>query len=75
MRPFGEHSQDGSFSMAASAKTYAPPGDAPNTVKCLKKSADRREYAALDIAVHPTYARVRNAAGFHALMMRMGLAR
>jgi hypothetical protein len=29
----------------------------------------------LDVAVHPIYARVRNAAGFQALMKRMGLTR
>ena len=60
---------------SAPTRGKLPLGDAPNTVKWLEKSADRREYAALDVAVHPIYARVRNAAGFQALMKRMGLTR
>ena len=54
MRPFEEHSEDGAFSMAGFAQTYALLGDAPNTVKWLEKSADQREYTALDIAAPST---------------------
>jgi hypothetical protein len=48
-------------------------GDEPNTLKWLERSADQREYAVLNIAVHPAYAFMRNAPGFHALKRRIGL--
>jgi hypothetical protein len=50
-------------------------GDEPNTVKWLERSADRHEFQALNLAVHPVYAPMRNSAGFRALKRRMGLDR
>ena len=57
------------------ALVYAFLGDEPNTVKWLERSADRHEWQALNVAVHPAYASMRNSPGFRALMKRMGLDR
>ena len=45
----------------------------PNTVKWLERSADRHEFQALNLAVHPAYANLRNSPGFLALKKRIGL--
>jgi hypothetical protein len=55
------------------ALAYASMDDEPNTVKWLERSADRHEFQALNMAVHPAYARLRNSPGFLALKKRMGL--
>jgi hypothetical protein len=48
-------------------------GDQANTVKWLGRSIDRHEWQALNLAVHPVYASMRNSAGFEALKKRIGL--
>jgi hypothetical protein len=55
------------------ALVYAAMGDEPNTVKWLGRSADRREFQALNLAVNPVFAAMRNSPGFVALKKRMGL--
>jgi hypothetical protein len=49
-------------------------GDEPNTLKWLDRSADRHEWSALNIAINPIYAPMRNSPGFQALIKRIGLA-
>jgi TolB-like protein len=55
------------------ALVYAFLGDQANTVKWLGRSIDRHEWQALNLAVHPVYASMRNSAGFEALKKRIGL--
>lgn len=55
------------------ALTYASIGDTANAVKWLNRSADAREWQVLNIAVHPSYKKMRNDPGFRALKHRMGL--
>jgi hypothetical protein len=55
------------------ALVYSQLGDEPNTVKWLERSADRREYQALNLTVNPAYAAMRNSPGFRALDKPMGL--
>ncbi|HUA63615.1 MAG TPA: protein kinase [Verrucomicrobiae bacterium] len=57
------------------ALVYAFIGDEAATVKWLERSADRREFQALNLAVHPAYASMENSPGFLALKKRMGLDR
>ena len=75
IRPFEEKYPNPGVSMQWFALVYAFMGDEPNTVKWLERSADRREWPALNIAVHPAYAQMRNSPGFRALMKRMDLDR
>ena len=48
-------------------------GDEPSTVKWLTRSADAREWQALNLAVNPVFAGMRTSPGFRALKMRLGL--
>ena len=75
IRPFEEKYPDPGVAMQWFALVYAFMGDEPNTVKWLERSADRHEFQALNLAVHPVYAPMRNSAGFRALKRRMGLNR
>ena len=75
IRPFEEKYPDPGVAMQWFALVYAFMGDEPNTVKWLERSADRHEFQALNLAVHPVYAPMRNSAGFRALERRMGLNR
>lgn len=52
---------------------YAVLGDETNTIKWLERSADRREWQALTIAVNPVFAPMEESAGFQKLRKRMGL--
>ena len=73
IRPFAEKYPNPGVSMQWFALVYAFMGDEPNTLKWLQRSADRHEWSALNIAVHPAYAPMRNSPGFRALKKRMGL--
>jgi TolB-like protein/cytochrome c-type biogenesis protein CcmH/NrfG len=73
--PFEEKYPDPNVAMQWFALVYAFLGDEPNTVKWLERSADRHEFQALSLAVHPVYAPMRNSPGFRALERRMGLDR
>lgn len=75
IRPLEEKYPNPGVSMQWFALVYAFLGDESNTVKWLERSADRREWQALNLAVHPVYARMRNSPGFRALEKRMGLSR
>jgi len=55
------------------ALVYAFMGDESNTMKWLERSADRHEFQAMNVAVHPVYASMRNSVRFSALKKRMGL--
>jgi hypothetical protein len=52
---------------------YAFLGDEANTLKWLERSAERREFQALYMGVHPAYAFMRNNPGYRALKQRMRL--
>jgi TolB-like protein len=73
IRPFEEKYPDTGAAIQWFALVYAFLGDETNTVKWLERSADRREWQALNLAVHPAYAAIRNSARFRALKKKMGL--
>jgi serine/threonine protein kinase/tetratricopeptide (TPR) repeat protein len=73
IRPFEEKYPNPGAAMQWFALVYAFMGDEPNTVKWLERSADRHEWQALNLAVHPVYAPMRNSPRFQALERRMGL--
>jgi len=73
IRPFEDKYPSPGASMQGFALVYAFLGDEGNTLKWLERSADRREWAALNIAIHPVYAPMRNSSRFRALEQRMGL--
>jgi serine/threonine-protein kinase len=75
IRPLEEKYPNPGVSMQWFALVYAFLGDEPNTVKWLERSADRHEWQALNLAIHPVYASMRNSPGFRALEKRMGLGR
>jgi tetratricopeptide (TPR) repeat protein len=75
IRPYEEKYPNPGVSMQGFAMVYAFMGDEPNTVKWLERSADRREWAALNIAIYSVYAPVRNFPEFRALEKRIGLVR
>ena len=73
IRPFEEKYPNTDVAVQWFSLVYAFMGDEANTVKWLARSADRREWPALTIAIHPAYAQMRNSTGFRALSKRMGL--
>jgi TolB-like protein/tetratricopeptide (TPR) repeat protein len=73
IRPFEEKYPNSGVPMQWLALVYAFLGDEPNTVKWLQRSADRHEWQALNLAVHPAYAHMRNSPAFRGLEKRMGL--
>lgn len=73
IRPFEDKYPSPGVSMQGFAMVYAFLGDEVSTVKWLERSADRREWAALNIAIHPVYAPMRNSSRLRALEQRMGL--
>ncbi len=73
IRPYVEKYPNPGAALQWIAKVYAMLGDEPNTVLWLERSADRREWQALTIAVNPVFAPMENSAGFRALKKRMGL--
>ncbi len=75
IRPFEDRYPEPGAAMQWFAQVYAYLGDEPNTVKWLERSADHREFQALNLAVDPAFAAMRNSRGFQALKKRMGLDR
>jgi serine/threonine-protein kinase len=73
IRPYEEKYPDPGVSMQWFAAVYAFLGDEPNTMKWLERSADRHEWAALNIGINPFYAGMRSSPAFRALETRMGL--
>jgi serine/threonine-protein kinase len=73
IRPYEEKYPDSGVALQWIAKVHAMVGDEPNTVKWLERSADRREWQALTIAVNPVFAPMEQSPGFLALKKRMGL--
>jgi predicted Zn-dependent protease len=73
IHPYEEEYPNSGVSMQWFALVYALLGDEPNTVKWLQRSADRHEWQALNLAVHPVYAPMENSPGFRALKKRLGL--
>jgi serine/threonine-protein kinase len=73
IHPYEEEHPNSGVSMQWFALVYALLGDEPNTVKWLQRSADRHEWQALNLAVHPVYAPMENSPGFRALKKRLGL--
>jgi len=74
IRPYEEKYPNPGVSMQWFASVYAFMGDEANTIQWLERSADRREWAALNIAINTIYAPMRNSPGFRALERRIGLA-
>lgn len=75
MRPFEDQYPNTAPAMQWFALVYGFLGDEPDTVKWLERSADRHEFQAMNLAVHPVFAPMRNSPGFQALRKRMGLDR
>ena len=73
IRPFEDQYPNVDAPMQWFALVYAFLGDEAETVKWLERSADRREQQALNLAVLPVYAPMRNSPRFRALKKRMGL--
>lgn len=75
LRPFEDKAESGAIPMQWVGIVYAHLGDVANAVKWLERSADRREFQLLNIAVNPTFAPFENTPGFKALKKRMRLER
>jgi tetratricopeptide (TPR) repeat protein len=73
MRPYEEKYPNPGVPLQWFALAYGAMNDESNTVKWLERSADRHEFQALNLAVNPTFASMRNSPGFRALEKRMGL--
>lgn len=73
IQPYVDKYPDTGVALQWIAKVYAMLGDEPDTVKWLERSADRREWQALNIAVNPVFAAMENSPGFRALKKRMRL--
>jgi len=73
MHPFEEKYPNAGIPMQWFALAYGLMGDEPSTVKWLTRSADAREWQALNLAVNPVFAGMRTSPGFRALKMRLGL--
>lgn len=73
MRPYEEKYPQPGVPLQWFALAYGLLGDEPATVKWLGRSADRHEWQALNLAVQPVFAPMRNSAGFRALKERIRL--
>jgi predicted Zn-dependent protease len=73
MRPFEEKYPEPGVANQWFGLVYAFLGDEANAVKWLQRSVDLHEWQALNLAVHPVYAPMRNSAAFRALKKRIGL--
>jgi TolB-like protein len=73
IRPFEEKYQTSGVPRQWFALVYGFLGDEKNALLWLDRSADLREYQALNLAVNPVFARMQNNPGFRALKKRMGL--
>ncbi|HEY3739478.1 MAG TPA: hypothetical protein VGL53_06525 [Bryobacteraceae bacterium] len=75
IRPYEDKYPEAGIPVQWLALVYASMGDQANTLKWLERSAERHEWQALNLGVHPAYAFMRNSPGFRALEKRMGLDR
>ena len=75
LAPYEARYPDLSIPVQWFALTYAFMGDEANSVKWLERSADRHEWVALNLRVHPAYAFMRNSPRFQALEKRIGVLR
>ena len=75
IRPFEEKYPNTGVPFQGFALVYAFLGDEASTVKWLNRSADAREYQALNLGVNPAFKSMENSPGFRALKKRMGLDR
>jgi TolB-like protein len=73
IRPFEEKYPNPGVGLQWFALAYGLMGDEENTVKWLERSADQHEWQALNLAVNPVFAPMRQSTRFHALEKRMGL--
>ncbi len=73
-RPFEEKFQSQGVPAQWFALFYACMGDRANTLKWLERSADRREWQALNLAINPFFRFLHHNPGFEALKKKMGLA-
>lgn len=73
MRPFEEKYPNAGIPLQWFALAYALMGDEPSTVKWLGRSADAREWQALNLAVNPVFAKMRTSPGFQTLKKRLRL--
>ena len=64
MHPYEEKYPNPGVALQWFALAYGSMGDEPNTVKWLERSADVHEFQALNMAVNPTFASMRNSPGF-----------
>jgi tetratricopeptide (TPR) repeat protein len=75
IRPFEEQYRNSAIPRQWFALVYGVLGDEKNALLWLERSADEREFQALNFAVNPVFARMQDNAGFKALKKRMGLDR
>ena len=73
LRPFEDNWEASGVPMQWLAFAHAYLKDDAGTLKWLERSADRHEFQALTIAVHPVFAALHNNPRFQALKKRMGL--
>ncbi len=73
MQPFEEKYPATGVPMQSFALVYAYLNDEANTVKWLERSADAREWQALNLGVNPAFKSMEHSAGFRALKKRIGL--
>ncbi len=73
-RPFEEKFPNQGVPAQWFALFYACMGDQANTLKWLERSADLREWQALNLAINPVFRFMQHTSGFEALKKRMGLA-
>jgi len=73
MQPFEAQYPNTAVTMQWFALVYAFLGDEADTVKWLDRSADRKEFQVLNVAVHPVFASMRHSPAFQALQKRIGL--
>jgi hypothetical protein len=68
-----EHAQDPGTVMHSFALVYAMLGEDETAVTWLERSAQAHEFQALNIAIHPIFARLQHNPRLEALKKRMGL--
>ena len=73
LRPFEEKYPNQGVPLQGFALVYGLLGDESNALKWLERSADAREWQALNLAVNPAFRSMEGSAGFHALKRRMAL--
>ena len=73
MRPFEDNYEKNSVPIYWYAMVYGYLNDAPNAVKWLGRSADRREEMVLNVGINLPFAKMQNDPGFRAFKRRIGL--